>query len=272
MFTKLLSLGKIAKLAGYTPAGMHKWAIGGKIPFEPVKRPPEGQYRYEDTPELRAWCKQAHDAKHLAEPRFATRREHDIARKKGLLSYSGFFAKDFCHRWDYWTPAQRDCHFVAIFPVLKDLFKDDERFGRIEKVYQYLNLHPERYGKPRPEQLRGIQPEGKAAKLIELSANLTVSLGELKQKQKLTREKLAKAGNNYRELGTYLATFKANWPDGFKGRFLAPNSEEFQFPFSYEMARAVMNFAAKNSSPLTARILENRPRLVNDILHLMEMT
>jgi hypothetical protein len=108
--------------------------------------------------------------------------------------------------------------------------------------------------------------------VAELKAKVELTFGELKQKQKLTREEYAKAANNFRELGTLLASLKAHSPDVFKGRFLAPNAEKFDFPFTYEKARAIMNFAAKNSSPVTARKLESRPGLVSEIIRVLEMT
>jgi hypothetical protein len=53
---KPLSLGDIARLAGCSRARIHQLASKGRLPGEPLKRPPEGQYRFADTPELRKWC------------------------------------------------------------------------------------------------------------------------------------------------------------------------------------------------------------------------
>ena len=55
---KVLSLGDIARLAGYSRARIHRFAVDGTIPGKPIRKPPEGQFRYEDTPELRAWCEE----------------------------------------------------------------------------------------------------------------------------------------------------------------------------------------------------------------------
>jgi hypothetical protein len=66
---KALSLGEIGKLAGYSRARIHSFAIEGKIPGKPVRRPPEGQYRYENTPKLRAWCRKLRKNKPKAQPR-----------------------------------------------------------------------------------------------------------------------------------------------------------------------------------------------------------
>lgn len=53
---KLLTLGKIAELSGYSRVRIHTLASNNRIPFTPVKQPPAGQYRYKDTEELRLWC------------------------------------------------------------------------------------------------------------------------------------------------------------------------------------------------------------------------
>lgn len=63
-----LSLGDIAKLAGYSRARIHQFAVEGRIPGEPLRRPPEGQFRFADTPELRAWCKAKRKTKPKAMP------------------------------------------------------------------------------------------------------------------------------------------------------------------------------------------------------------
>jgi hypothetical protein len=91
-------------------------------------------------------------------------------------------------------------------------------------------------------------------------------------KVELARRGFAKTANHFRELGTLLATLRPIGLTDLRTAFLAPNSEEFRLPFSYEKARAIMNFAAKNSPPITGRILKNRPKLVDDIIRLTEMT
>ena len=60
---KALSLGQIGKLSGYSRTRTHQLAVDGRIPFHPIKQPPQGQYRYEDTPELRAWCQEKRNLK-----------------------------------------------------------------------------------------------------------------------------------------------------------------------------------------------------------------
>ena len=52
-----LSLGDIAKLAGYSRVRTYQFAVEKRIPGKPLVKPPEGQYRFEDTPDLRRWCK-----------------------------------------------------------------------------------------------------------------------------------------------------------------------------------------------------------------------
>jgi hypothetical protein len=64
-----LSLGDIAKLAGYSRARIHRFAVDGRIPGDPLRRPPKGQYRFRDTPELRDWCKAKRKTKPKAMPR-----------------------------------------------------------------------------------------------------------------------------------------------------------------------------------------------------------
>ena len=64
-----LSLGDIAKLAGYSRVRIYHFAVGKRIPGKPLVKPPEGQYRFEDTPELRAWCKSKRKSKPKAKPR-----------------------------------------------------------------------------------------------------------------------------------------------------------------------------------------------------------
>lgn len=66
---KPLSLGDIAKLAGYSRARIHQFAVEGKIPFKAIKQPPEGQFRYEDTRGLRVWCRAKRKSKPKAQPR-----------------------------------------------------------------------------------------------------------------------------------------------------------------------------------------------------------
>ena len=69
MTTEGLSLGDIAKLTNYSRARIHRLAVDGRIPSEPLRRPPKGQYRFRDTPELRDWCKAKRKAKPKALPR-----------------------------------------------------------------------------------------------------------------------------------------------------------------------------------------------------------
>ena len=64
-----LSLGQIAKVAGYSRVRIYDFAVKGRIPGEPLRKPPEGQYRFEDTPALRSWCKKLRKNKPKAQPR-----------------------------------------------------------------------------------------------------------------------------------------------------------------------------------------------------------
>jgi hypothetical protein len=93
-FMKPLSIGDIARLAGYTRQGIHRLAVEGRIPFKPIKQPPEGQYRFANTRELRAWCEHKRYSKPRAEPRqirLERRRIPTYAPRSG-------FARDFDER------------------------------------------------------------------------------------------------------------------------------------------------------------------------------
>jgi hypothetical protein len=77
-FMGALSLGQIGKLSGYARTRIHQLAVDGQIPFKPIKQPPVGQYRYADTPEIRAWC----DFKRTTKPKVASRRPRPPRRGK----------------------------------------------------------------------------------------------------------------------------------------------------------------------------------------------
>lgn len=68
-----LSLGDIARLACYSRVRIYQLAVNERIPFKAIKRPPEGQFRFADTPELRAWCQAMRSSKPKALKRKAQR-------------------------------------------------------------------------------------------------------------------------------------------------------------------------------------------------------
>ena len=86
---KTLSLGGIGKIATYSRVRIYQLAVAGKIPFKPIKQPPEGQYRYEDTPKLREWCEE----KRRTKPRRAQHRRYPWQEKLPTYSRIGMHAR-----------------------------------------------------------------------------------------------------------------------------------------------------------------------------------
>jgi hypothetical protein len=109
-------------------------------------------------------------------------------------------------------------------------------------------------------------------KLLDLTAKVKSSVNELAHHRKLAREEYAKLGNSFREMGALLVSLRDISPEAFKARFLGPNADASQFPFTYEKARAIMRFAAQNPRPITRRKLDLNPGLINKILDISEMT
>jgi hypothetical protein len=83
---KALSLGQIGKLAGYRRTRIYQLAVSGRIPFEPIKQPPAGQYRYADTPEIREWC----ELKRKTKPQRRNRPTRFVRRGKLRADISAF--------------------------------------------------------------------------------------------------------------------------------------------------------------------------------------
>jgi hypothetical protein len=79
-------------LAGVSRARMHQivtrdmFKVPGDhigFPFKPTRKPPEGQYRFEDTAELRAWCKEKKKSKPRATPNLVkSRPQYSTSRIK----------------------------------------------------------------------------------------------------------------------------------------------------------------------------------------------
>jgi hypothetical protein len=63
MKERLLSTTDIAVIAGYTRGGLHAIAQRGEMPFEPATRTRGGYPLYEDTAELREWCRKIQESK-----------------------------------------------------------------------------------------------------------------------------------------------------------------------------------------------------------------
>jgi hypothetical protein len=180
-----LSLPDLAALAGYRRQRMNQLFRQGKIPFAPVNDPEMKQKRFEDTPDIRDWCKRVRASNAQKQPR-------------------------------------------------------------------------EKTGPPR---------------LLELWPKIAASQKEVVRYTKLTCDGLAKVGNHFRKLGVLLAMLreKDGSPAQFQSRFLRANVNECQLPFTYAKARKLMNFAAENSEPITARKLGNRTGLLNEIYDIAEM-
>jgi hypothetical protein len=90
---KLLSLGDISKLTGYSRASIHNYAVADRIPGDPVTRPPGKQFRYADTEKLRDWCSLRKEIRVSALPRKGASGSHSArvlrTYKKGMDILNG---------------------------------------------------------------------------------------------------------------------------------------------------------------------------------------